>query len=51
MRPRQSRGEQVQRGLAVAELLERTDRRNDVVTVGAGLAVPLANVMKLLLER
>src|SRR6185295_18165100 len=51
VRPRQSGGEQVQLGLAVAELLERTDRRNDIVTVGAGLAVPLANVMKLLLER
>ena len=41
----------MQFGLAIAELLERTDRRNDVVAVGAGLAMPLAHVMQLLLER
>src|SRR5260370_40629514 len=41
----------MQRGLAIAELLERPDRCDDVVTVGAGLAVTLAHVMQLLLER
>ena len=51
MRPREPRGEQVQFGLAIAKLLERTDRRNDVVAVGAGLAMPLPHVMQLLLER
>jgi hypothetical protein len=51
VRPREPRGEQVQLGLAIAELFERADRRNDVVAVGAGLAVPLAHVMQLLLER
>src|SRR3981081_1131024 len=41
----------MQLGLAIAELLERTDRRTDVVEVGPAPAVPLANVMQLLFER
>lgn len=42
---------EMQAGLAIAELLQRSDRGNDVVAVGAGLPVPLAHVMQLLLER
>src|SRR5437660_468694 len=41
----------MQCGLAVAELLQRPDRGDDIVAVGAGLAVTLTNVMQLLLER
>src|SRR5260370_40367020 len=49
--PGEPLGDEMQRGLAIAELLERPDRCDDVVTVGAGLAVTLAPVMQLLLER
>ncbi len=42
---------EMQAGLSIAELLERSDRGNDIVAVGAGLAVPLAYMMQLLLER
>ena len=44
-------GEQVQLGLAIAELLQRGDRLDHVVAVGAGLAVALAHMMQLLLQR
>ena len=51
MYPGEPLGDEMQRGLAIAELLERPDRCDDVVAVGAGLAVTLAHVMQLLLER
>ena len=51
MCPREPFGEEVQAGLAIPELLQCPDRGNDIVTVGAGLAVPLAHVVQLLLER
>src|SRR5215468_2454022 len=41
----------MQCGLAVAELLQRADGGDDIVAIGAGLAVPLANVVQLLVER
>ena len=41
----------MQRGLAIAELFQRADGRDDVVAVGAGLAVALAHMVQLLLER
>ena len=44
-------GEEMQAGLAIPELLQRPDRGDDIVAVRAGLAVPLAHVMQLLLER
>src|SRR5262245_58763595 len=51
MYPRQPLGDEMQRRLAIAELLQRADRCDDVVAIGAGLAVTLAHVMQLLLER
>ena len=50
MYPGEPLGDEMQRGLAIAELLERSDRCDDVVAVGAGLAVTLAHVMQLLLD-
>ena len=43
--------QQMQLGLAVAELLQRRHRRDHVVAVVAGLPVALAHVMQLLVER
>ena len=43
--------QQMQLGLAIAELLQRRDGRDDIVAVGAGLAVALPHVVQLLLER
>ena len=42
---------EMQAGLSIAELLQRSDRGDDIVPVGAGLTVPLAHVVQLLLER
>src|SRR5262245_7954046 len=44
-------GEEMQPRFAVAELLQRSDGRDDVVAVGAGLAMALAHMVQLLLER
>ena len=51
VRSREPLRQQMQLGLAIAELLQRADGRDDVVAVGAGLAMALAHVMQLLLER
>ena len=37
---------EMQAGFSIAQLLERSDRGNDIVAVGAGLAVPLAYMIR-----
>src|SRR5689334_17592490 len=42
---------EMQAALAIAELLQRSNRGDNIVTISAGLTVPLAHVMQLLFER
>jgi hypothetical protein len=48
--PAQPMREQVQRGLAIAELLQRADRGKDIVSVRTGLTMTLPHVVQLLFE-
>src|SRR5262249_8693520 len=51
MRTLEPLGEEVQLGFPQTERFQRRDRCDDIVAVGAGVAVTLTHVMELLLER